>query len=59
MYEVKANVEETKYFMDACARYLGSAKEGQKCLGRMIKHFNKERMVAEKTIEKLESLRKS
>jgi ferredoxin len=55
--EVKSNVEETKYFMDACEKYLGDAKERQKCLNRMIKHFNRERMVAEKTIEELESLR--
>jgi ferredoxin len=56
--EVKANVEETKYFMGACERYLGDAKERQKCLNRMIKHFTKEKMVAEKTIEELELLRK-
>lgn len=55
--EVRANVKETKYFMDACEKYLGNAKEGQKCLNRMIRHFGKEKMVAEKTIEALESLR--
>jgi ferredoxin len=56
--EVKSNVEETKYFMDACKKYLGGDKERQKCLNRMIKHFNKEKMVAEKTIEQLELLSK-
>ena len=56
--EVKANVEETEYFMVACEKYLGDAREQQKCLNRMIKHFNKEKMVAEKTIEELELLRK-
>jgi ferredoxin len=56
--EVKANVRETKYFMEACEKYLGDAEEQQKCLGRMIKHFIKEKMVAEKTIEELELLRK-
>jgi ferredoxin len=56
--EVKANVEETKYFMEACENYLGGAEEQQKCLNRMIKHFTKEKMVAEKTIEELELLRK-
>ena len=56
---MKANVEETKYFMQACEKYLGNAKERQKCLNRMIKHFAKEKMVAEKTIEELELLRKS
>jgi len=39
--------------MNACAKYLGDAKEKQKCLNRMIKHFNKEKIVAEKTLEKL------
>ena len=58
-HEVKTNVEETKHFMQACEKYLGNAKERQKCLNRMIKHFNKEKMVADKTIEKLELLRKS
>ncbi len=55
--EVRANVDETKYFMHACEKYLGNAKEGQKCLNRMIRHFAKEKMVAEKTIDELESLR--
>jgi ferredoxin len=55
--EIKANVEETKDFMEACEKYLGGMQEQQKCLNRMIKHFNKERMVAEKTIEELELLR--
>jgi hypothetical protein len=44
--------------MEACEKHLGDAKEQQKCLNRMIKHFNKEKMVAEKTIEELESIRK-
>lgn len=56
--EVKSNIKETKYFMNACEKYLGSSQEGQKCLNRMIKHFNKEKMVVEKTIEALELLRK-
>jgi len=55
--EVKANAEETKCFMEACEKYLGDPKERQKCLNRIIKHFTKEKMVAEKTIEELESLR--
>ena len=55
---MKSNVEETKYFMEACEKYLGDAKERQKCLNGMIKHFNKEKMVAEKTIEELELLRR-
>jgi ferredoxin len=55
--KVKANVIETKKFMDACAKYLGDAKEGQKCLNRMIRHFNHNKIIALKTIEELESLR--
>ena len=56
--EVESNIAKTKEFMDACARYLGNAKEKQKCLNRMIKHFNKEKIVAEKTLEKLQMLKK-
>ena len=56
--EVRLNIEETKHFMDACEKYLGGDQERQKCLNRMIKYFNKEKMVAEKTIEVLELLRK-
>ena len=55
--EVKANVIETKKFMEACAKYLGDVIEGQKCLNRMIRHFKKGKIVAEKTIEELEVLR--
>jgi len=54
---VKANVEVTKRFMEDCARYLGDAKEKNKCLERMRKYFNKEKIVAEKTLEELENLR--
>ena len=55
--EIKANVEMTKNFMEECVKHLGDDKEGQKCLNRMIKHFNKERIIAEKTLEKLEKLK--
>jgi len=57
--EVEANIDKTKGFMNACAEYLGDAKEKQKCLNRMIKHFNKEKIVAEKTLEKLQMLKKN
>ena len=57
--EVNANIAETKKFMDACAKHLGDVKEKQKCLNRMIKHFTKEKVVAEKTLEKLQMLKKS
>jgi len=56
--EVETNVRKTKEFMDACATYLDDAKEKQKCLNRMIKHFNKEKIVIEKTLEKLQMLKK-
>lgn len=54
---VKANVEETKRFMGLCAKYLGDIKEKNKCLQRMVKHYNKEKIVAEKTIGELERLK--
>ena len=56
--EVEANIIQTKEFMEACAKYLGGEDEKQKCLNRMIKHFNKEKIVMEKTLEKLETLKK-
>jgi len=55
---VKNNVVQTKKFMELCAKYLGDVKEKDKCLQRMIKHYNKEKIVAEKTIEELEKLKK-
>ena len=57
--EVDANVTETIEFMDACAKHLGDESEKQKCLNRMIKHFNKDRIVAEQTLEKLQALKKA
>jgi ferredoxin len=54
---VKINVEMTKGFMEDCAKYLGSEEEKGKCLSRMIKHFNKEKIIAEKTLKRLEELR--
>jgi len=54
---VKINVEMTDKYMEACAEYLGNDNEKNKCLNRMIKHFNKERIIAEKTLERLEELK--
>jgi Fe-S-cluster-containing hydrogenase component 2 len=54
---IKANIEETEKFMNLCAKHLGSPEEKNKCLQRMIKHFNKEKVVAEKTLEELEKLK--
>lgn len=54
---VDANIETTKNFMDLCAQHLGDDKERSKCLNRMIKHFNNQKLIAEKTLEVLEELR--
>ncbi len=48
---MEANITKTKEYMRAFTKYLGDVKEKQKRLKRMIKHFNKERIVAEKTLE--------
>ena len=37
-------------------QHFESKEEKQEFLGRMIKHFNKERVVAEKTLEKVKML---
>jgi hypothetical protein len=42
--------------MDACAQHFKDAEEAAKCLTRWIKHYNRIKTVAEKTIEELESL---
>jgi ferredoxin len=55
--DIKANVEKTRNFMEACAKYLGSIGEKSKCLERMIKHFKREKLVAEKTLEELDKLK--
>jgi ferredoxin len=56
--EVRKNVDITKGFMEDCVKYLCSEEERQKCLKRMIKHFNKEKIVAEKTLQELQTLLK-
>ena len=55
--EVEANVAMTRSCMDACARYLDGEEEKQKCLNRMMKFFNKEKVVVEKTLERLQMLK--
>ncbi|MFW6113470.1 MAG: 4Fe-4S binding protein [Actinomycetota bacterium] len=57
--EVAANVAMTKEFMSACVEHLGAQEEAQKCLNRMMKHFNKQKVVAEKTLEELRKLKES
>jgi len=53
---VKFNVEQTRQFMDLCAKHLGSDDEKRKCLERMRRHYNKEKLVAEKTLEALDKI---
>jgi len=57
--EVASNIEYSKELMAACAEHLGSAEEGQKCLNRLIKHYNKDKTVAERTLQELMALRES
>jgi ferredoxin len=53
---IKANIEQIKKFMDDCEKYLGNKDERGKCLTRMKKHFNNEKVIDEKTLEELESI---
>ena len=55
--DIKTNVEMTKRFMEDCAKYLDDVKEKTKCLERMIKHFKREKVIAEKTIGELEKFK--
>lgn len=55
---VEANVAMAVECINACIRYLGDEQEGQKCLNKLIKHFTKEKTVAEKTLERLQMLQK-
>ena len=57
--DAKANIERTKECMAACAKHFGDAEEAEKCLARWIKHHNRLKTVADKTIEALESLQKN
>jgi len=51
--EVEANIEKTEELM----QHFSSEKERREFLGRMIKHFNKEKIVAERTLEKIKILK--
>lgn len=51
--EVETNLEKTKKLM----QYFKSKEEKQGFLERMIKHFNKEKIVAEKSLQKIKLLR--
>lgn len=54
---INLNIETTKHYMELCAKYLGNVKEKRKCLERMKRHFNKEKIVTERTLEELEKMR--
>jgi len=54
---INLNVVMTKQFMELCAKYLGNEQEKIKCLNRMMKHFNREKIIAKKTLEALEKLK--
>jgi len=56
---VEENIEQTREFMAACEEHLHGPEEGQKCLGRMIKYFNAERIITEKTLDRLKSLKEA
>jgi len=56
---IQDNVAKTKKNIEACIKHFGKKEEGDKCLQRMIKHFTREKNIAEKTIEKLEELKNS
>ena len=54
--EVEANVAKAMECMNACVRAFGDDQEGQRCLNRLLKYFNKEKTVIEKTLERLQML---
>lgn len=56
---IEDNIEMTKRFMEECEEHLGDIKERRKCLERMIKYFNREKLIAEKTLEGLERLKQT
>jgi len=56
---IDSNVETTKRYMELCAKYLGDEEEKSKCLKRMIKYFNNQKVIAEKTLDTLEKLKKA
>ncbi|RLD17642.1 MAG: ferredoxin [Caldiserica bacterium] len=54
---VASNVELTKRNMKISEEYFGSKEAGLKCLDKMIKHFIREKKIAEQTIEILEKIK--
>lgn len=56
---VAFNLDDTKKKTALCASFLGDPAAGEQSLDRFIKHFKREKLVAEKTIEQLEKLRRA
>ena len=50
--DVESNIEHTRKLL----QYFEGEEEKRQFLGRMIKHFNKEKIVAEKSIEKIQAI---
>lgn len=55
--EVKANLEKARWAMAECAKLLGNPNEKTRCLERLVKHFNKEKIVIEETLKELVKMR--
>ena len=51
-FEVESNIEQTWKLLEN----FQCKDERREFLGRMIKHFNKEKIVAEKSIEKIQAM---
>ncbi|MBN1552527.1 4Fe-4S binding protein [bacterium] len=51
-FEVESNIEQTRELL----KNFESEDERRQFLGRMIKHFNKEKIVAEKSIKKIQTM---
>ena len=56
--QIDANIELTKKNMAACEKHFDNIDEKKNCLSRMIKFFNREKIIAKKTIEQLKLLEK-
>ena len=50
--DVESNIEHTRKLL----QYFEGEEEKRQFLGRMIKHFNKEKIEAEKSIEKIQAI---
>jgi len=53
---IQSNIDWTKRNMEFCMKALGHDQEREKCLQRMIKHFNNQKVIASKTLEALRML---